>query len=281
MPQTPHPYDRISTEPHPGQTGAAATEFERQRTATGQDRVVVSCVRRWGEDLVDLSRRNRLLYFKHLKSGTLQFDQDARTVIAGLRPRRGSAAGWSISVAADDDLLGLPGIPPQQPRSDELVVSATMSKTGTQIATGLRSLHRKARAEFLDAGLWVLYLALGFLHWRDGDEKATSPIYLLPAQLEYRPDSDAWRLSRHNGSEPAINPILAVKLERDFGIVVPALDSLDDDDYPSALAAVRSAVAPAGWSIAETAVLGDLHIPKGRHPSRPPTQRGGHSRPSP
>lgn len=59
--------------------------------------LVRECLRRWGEDLVDLSRRNRLLYFRHLKAGTLEFEQTAPTVLAGLR-RPGRSPGWGIHI---------------------------------------------------------------------------------------------------------------------------------------------------------------------------------------
>ena len=41
-------------------------------------------LRRWREDLIDFTKRNRLLYFKHLRSGSLEFKQGARTLLDGL-----------------------------------------------------------------------------------------------------------------------------------------------------------------------------------------------------
>ena len=50
-------------------------------------------LRRWREELIDLSRRNRLLYFRHLRSGSLEFEQAAGDVWRRLR-RTGSSGGW-------------------------------------------------------------------------------------------------------------------------------------------------------------------------------------------
>ena len=52
-----------------------------------------------------------------------------------------------------------------------------------------------------------------------------------------------------------------MRLERD-GIVLPALDELEDDSYPTAMAAVRHAVDGAGWRVDETAVLSTFTFQK-------------------
>ena len=107
----------------------------------------------------------------------------------------------------------------------------------------------------------MLYVGLGFLRWKDGNDEVSSPLYLLPVRLEQRPGHEAWRLVGSDDGEPALNPSLAVRLERD-GIVLPALDELEDDSYPTAIAAVRHAVDRAGWRVDETAVLSTFTFQK-------------------
>ena len=219
-------------------------------------------LRRWREDLIDLSKRNRLLYFKHLRSGSLEFEQGARILLNGL-DGRGASAGWGFYLPSDPpdppSLLDLPD--PPRPRGDDLVIAARQAKTGQQIERSLRTLARKAQAEFLDTGLWVLYAGLGFLRWRDGRDEVSSPLYLLPVKLEQRQGNRTWRLVGSDDGEPALNPSLAVRLERN-GIVLPALDELEDDSYATAIAAVRHAVAKAGWRVDETAVLSTFTFQK-------------------
>ena len=151
-------------------------------------------LRRWREDLIDLTKRNRLLYFKHLRSGSLEFEQGAGTLLDGLGGR-GASAGWGFYIPPDPpdppSLLNLPD--PPLPRGDDLMVAAHQGKTGKQTERSLRTLARKAQAEFLDAGLWVLYAGLGFLRWRDGSDEVSSPLYLLPVKLEQRQGNRTWR----------------------------------------------------------------------------------------
>ena len=224
--------------------------------------LVQNHLRRWREDLIDFSKRNRLLYFKHLRSGSLEFKQGARTLLDGLGGR-GASAGWGFYIPPDTpdppSLIEPPDPPP--PKSDDLVIAARQGKAGKQIERSLRTLARKAQAEFLDAGLWVLYVGLGFLHWKDGNDEVSSPLYLLPVKLEQRPGHKTWRLVASDDGEPALNPSLAVRLERD-GIALPALDELEDDSYSTAIAAVRHAVDGAGWRVDETAVLSTFTFQK-------------------
>lgn len=236
---------------------------------TGSRDLVHDHLQKWRTDLIDLTRRNRLLYFKHLRSGSLEFEQDAPTVLGRL-DGRGASAGWSFYLPPDPDDESNPQFPSSDqqtvfdvpdtrtvlpPRGDELVIAASQNKTSKQIRRSLKSLSSKSRAEFLDAGLWVLYLGLGLLRWREGEGEAASPLYLLPVNLELRRDREQWRMVLSEEGEPALNPSLAVKLEQDLGISLPTLDDLEDNSYRAAVDAVGSAVRGTDWKINETAVL--------------------------
>lgn len=214
--------------------------------------VVAGQLRRWAEDLVDLTRRNGLLYFRHTKTASFEFAQDAVTVEAGIESRY----GWGFH---------LPPPPPENseacheapvPAADELVVSLTPPRYRPQIERGLKTLKSKAQAEFLDAGIWVLHLGLGRLDWIDVDTKpARSPLLLVPVALTQDGPGGSWRLTKSDDGEPTLNPALAVKLERDFGIVLPTLDELADGNLAHVLPAVAAAIAGSGWNIEPIAVL--------------------------
>ncbi|MXW95591.1 MAG: DUF4011 domain-containing protein [Acidimicrobiaceae bacterium] len=214
---------------------------------TGSRDLVRDQLQKWRTDLIDLTKRNRLLYFRHLKSGSLEFEQDAPTLLGRLE----GPSGWSFYLPPDPEESRRR----TQPRDDELVIAASQNKTSKQIRRSLKSLSSKSRAEFLDAGLWVLYLGLGLLHWRDGTSEAKSPLYLLPVDLKLEVKQDRWRLALSEDGEPALNPSLAVKLDQDLGISLPALDDLEDISYDTATKAVRKAVRGTGWRIDKTAVL--------------------------
>ncbi|WP_373069395.1 DUF4011 domain-containing protein, partial [Gemmatimonas sp.] len=217
---------------------------------TQQD-VVITQLRLWAEELVDLTRRNRLLYFKHTRTTSLEFAQDGEVVEQGL-----SGVGWGFFLpkAPPDNPDEI--YEPDRPSGGELVVKMTPERYDKQIERGLAGLAKRAQAEFLDAGIWVLYLGLGQLRWVDADDKeAVSPLLLIPVQLAREDASRRWRLTLSENGESAINPALAVKLESDFGIELPTIDDLDDDGLDAVLAATRRAVKGTGWSVDTTAVM--------------------------
>ena len=221
---------------------------------TGSRDLVHDHLQKWRTDLIDLTKRNRLLYFKHLRSGSLEFEQEAPTVLDRL-DGRGASAGWSFYLPPDPDDEPNPQSPSSEqqtvfdapdtpavlpPRHDELVIAASQNKTSRQIRRSLKSLSSKSRAEFLDAGLWVLYVGLGLLRWSEGEGEAVSPLYLLPVDLKPRRERDQWRLVLSEEGEPALNPSLAVKLEQDLGISLPTRDRRSPPSGPTPRCLVAS-----------------------------------------
>ncbi|MFN0092216.1 MAG: DUF3320 domain-containing protein [Acidimicrobiales bacterium] len=212
--------------------------------------VVADHLDRWAADLVDLSRRNKLLYFSHTRSSSLEFKQPAVEVEEGLT---GRSRGWRFFLPPEPPSPRTGAAPVHRPGRDELVV-AFDDRTGVQIERSLKLLSKTARQEFLDTGLWVLFLGLGHLNWIDVDDKpARSPLLLVPVELEM--ESGRWRLTKTDEAEAYLNPALKIKLERDFGLMLPDLDEAGDATVNEVLALVRREVAASGWTVGDSAVL--------------------------
>ena len=119
----------------------------------------------------------------------------------------------------------------------------------------LRRLRRHARLEQADRGVDVLYVAIGLLHWQDGDGAGyASPLLLIPAELVTLGPGDLPRLRAGTG-DPLINPALAARLHA-LGIVLPEAGDLAAVDVPALTATVAKAVeGRAGWRTSGIAVL--------------------------
>ena len=205
---------------------------------------------RWAEDLVDLSRRNRLLYFRHYRSGSLRFLQDPSQVEARL------GRGWYFF---------LPPNPPEDPDQpsdqggpddNELVVDMHPPRYGPMIRRSLKNITKKGDAMFLDAGLWIVHMGLGMLRWKDDDGAfVSSPLLLVPVRILQHGPKRRWKLKVSEDGEPVLNPALAVKLERDFGIELPTLDQLDVPDFAHVAEAVRAKAAGLRATVEEETIL--------------------------
>ena len=114
-------------------------------------------LRRWREELIDLSRRNRLLYFKHLRSGSLEFEQGAGEVWRRLR-LTGRSAGWDVFLPPPEthggEAIDVEFLPEPDPKPSELVVSESQRKKRAGIEASLRTLRRKGPPRVRSRG-WV------------------------------------------------------------------------------------------------------------------------------
>lgn len=120
-----------------------------------------------GDELVNLSRVNRLLYFRHTKTASIEIEEPAgQAVIDRLKASGDSANSWSFHLpAAQQDPDETP--PPRVRAPSELLVQ---DKDAKAIESALRLLERKTNQEFVNKGLWTLYLGLGMLDWVDPDD---------------------------------------------------------------------------------------------------------------
>lgn len=115
-----------------------STAGDHQGSAVGEHMTmakdpVLDHVLRCAEELIDLTRRNRLLYFRHTRTASLEFAQGASTVDAGLDQHD----GWRFHLppVPPDDAVPLYTSP--VPAADHLVVSLEPERYKPEIERGL------------------------------------------------------------------------------------------------------------------------------------------------
>ena len=233
--------------------------------ASGHDDAVSRQIGEWAKRLLQLDRRNNLLYFKPGRSaiGITSIAPDE------LDERlRGSQRG-----------LKFPYAPPAQARrrglaeqndtnhTDDAVVypgDMTTDCEPTDLQRRLRNLERKDREWEEEQGLNVLFLALGFLNWVDEDgEKARSPLLLIPCDLERHSPHDPFRLVCED-DDPSVNTTLRYKLAV-LGIELPEYGNESDEAEPIETYVDRVGSLISGridWSIDSGIVLGTFSYSK-------------------
>ena len=94
----------------------------------------------------------------------------------------------------------------------------------------LVSLFSDANASFEEKGINVLYLAMGFMRWREADEPEKprdAPLLLIPVSLERKRGSSRYVL-RYTGDDIETNLTLQIRLKVDYGIDLPAVPEVED-----------------------------------------------------
>ncbi|MHB8244085.1 MAG: DUF3320 domain-containing protein [Acidimicrobiales bacterium] len=225
----------------------------------------------WRKQLINLARSNRLLYFRHTRASTLEIvDEPGRlaTVVADLLAGRALRFYMPPDEALDDD--GDPEHAGQAHSSTTDVAVAserqsheliTSKKTARELRNTLRTLDRRATQEYMDKGIWILYVAIGLLRWTDPDfpEQAESPLILLPVQLHRESPREPYELRRAE-DDLVINPALVVKLA-EFGVELPALED-DELDFSTLDSFDRAVASQRGWSVERRLVISPFSFHK-------------------
>jgi len=168
--------------------------------ARSADGLVTEAARRWINLLTDLSAGNNLLYYRDLKSGTLDFAE------------------------ADDKQL-------QRLLDQNTVRCSRLFPGHAPAAARLGSIYRNVRKLDEEYGISTGYLAIGMASWREDRKSPAAPIVLRPLSLRpTSPARDDFELTLDEGF--VINPVLLRKLNNDFQVSISAaeLESLVDED---------------------------------------------------
>ena len=237
------------------------------RPSADRELLIRSAIGSWRDSLINLTGANRLLNFKPTRTGMVRLvrpsagDVLSRLRVGGtytfrsLRPKpAGPVPGAAGHGGPADGYAGrMPGEAPAIPPAAGNILDT--DKDPDDLASALRALMRRSNQEYLDRGLWVLYLAFGTLTWTDEDRaRYTSPLLLVPVRLV---TAGPWRMPLLEPTEddPVVNPALSRKLSQ-HGITLPGVDDLEEVTLSGLLETVRAAIAAKdGWQVSESVVL--------------------------
>lgn len=230
-----------------------------------QLKTVNAKVDRWIKRLLDFSGRNRLLIYKPTKTTTLEIvaptDRDLFDRIV--------VKGHSLTFPQPDQQLMLPS---GQEEADEAILtngSAIFSSRGTPLAVRcqpknlsriLYNLSLRSKTAREEQGINILYLAFGFVTWRDSQkgEFCKSPLVLVPVELTRDAISQPYQLAMLE-DDLVLNPTLQEALRQFYAIQLPSIDN--DLDAPGLLRLfddVKGCIAgQPGWLV-ETGVVLDV-----------------------
>ena len=149
----------------------------------------------WKNRLIDLSRRNNLLYYRALVNGTLEL------------PFSPALSQFVLEGSS----IGLTDLLPGQ----ELK------------ASNIRAIARKGLENLEEKGLSTLYLALGKCSWtaEDGGRDPLSPVLLFPIDLKLK-GHDIQSTEVEIAGDPEANPVLIHILDEEWKVSVTADDLL-------------------------------------------------------
>lgn len=196
-------------------------------------------VNKWLHKLIDLSRRNRQLYFRRTKISTVKFIKPSFQEIYDLLVNKRKEMTIIYRDIENiykkkEDLTDFT----DEFRKDPLEYKKPLKrgeiltdKEDKELYKSLRNLLSRSRSSFQEQGVNVLFLAFGFLEWKDtafAESKNLSPIILVPVLLKRISLLQPYKIQFFD-DDIILNPALAVKLENDFKIKLPRIEEDIED----------------------------------------------------
>jgi hypothetical protein len=170
--------------------------------AFGRRRAIVErAVESWKTELIDLSGRNRLLYMRDLRAGTLSFDESARAALMEL------VAGNRVALSR---------IIPRTKQREHPQMKLTPFEDAVR---RMRTIVRTARTYAEERGVRTLFLACGVATWRSdrASRPPAAPVLLVPLEIKPRGASQQdFDLSL--AGELEVNPTLLHMLKVEFNL---------------------------------------------------------------
>ena len=220
-----------------------------------------TCLIRWRNNLIDLTRRNPLLALRPTRSSYLEITAPTlEAIFDHLVPGNKTFTFWLPPPKEEGKKKA--DKKKEEPRPTELVTGEPDRQRLLQIVTNL---YRRFQTDYRERGLHTLYLAAGILEWRDPeDEPLRSPLLLVPVVLKRKSLQEPFLLDALE-EDPFVNPALGARLKQDFDFSLPAApEDWDEQALAAYLAEVTAAIhGLPGWKLEPAALLSLFSFFKG------------------
>ena len=193
---------------------------------------VSAVIARWQQSLLDLTRRNRLLFFKPGKTFVRLIDVKPDELLERLSSPSGLSFDYAErrthKPALFSDSLSRPL---EDDESNVSIVKGDLSAdcAPLELQRRLKGLQKRDIEWDQEQGIKILHLALGFVTWVDEDDyRGRAPLLLLQSTLTKSSPKDPYFLRRED--EPETNPTLVYRFGQ-LGIALPDLGEATISEY--------------------------------------------------
>ncbi len=225
----------------------------------------------WKKRLLDLSRRNNLINYKDNKSSTLEL----------LLPTFYDAYK---RITSNDTVEVFDDRTMRDDTGDEFILSETYEKTDREQYLSnfrdkitksqilffnsykssysiLKKLMKKASDSITENGVNILYIAFGFIVWRENENSnilCKAPLLMLPVKIVNEAVNKPYYI-HHLDEDASVNITLQYMLKNQYGIELPELADQTIEEY---LDAVENSISVIGWKVLREARIATFSFNK-------------------
>ncbi len=216
-------------------------------------------IEQWKANLIDLSKRNRLLNFRETKTGSVNilYPQPEDAFDTLVKKGREMIFKWQGRIFNDIQEMSLSEISFGNYKLNQKDL-ITAKNEGDQNRI-LNTIRLRSNTAFLEQGVNILYVAFGMLNWTEADASdkiIRSPLFLAPVKIKRESITEPFKIKLLE-EEIIFNPTLLQKLLNDFNLTFQELPDLDDFDLSTEYRKIETKINKLpGWNITNEVHLG-------------------------
>ena len=218
----------------------------------------------WKSRLIDLSRRNNLLYYRRTKRGNLHVSSPSPQEIFNRLVLKHKKIEFYLPPEEPEESAGenhvsstlvVPSFA-EGPSSSQLVCNDATRK---DLEKTLKNLHTRSLSDYRERGVRILHAAFGKVIWKENEtDEVESPLLIVPIELDRESVQDPYTISVPPVEDEVIlNPALKVKMQRDFHVEFPPLpEEWEVNSLDSYFNDVARIFRSSGWKIQQNLEIG-------------------------
>lgn len=224
-------------------------------------------IHRWKTNLIDLSKRNRLINFKDNISTVIKFNTDIDEMYQLLSNDK------SIKVQSITDIQRFVDKEKRlrkkklalEEENDAIDFHEIEQYAFEKLENSLQSIRLKAKSSLDEKGVNTLFITFGQLIWKESEDsniEMKSPLLLLPVTLKRESSGMPYYIERFD-DDLTLNPTLVQKIKGDFGIVLPPIHENGEINITNYLEIVSEAIKGfKEWTVTRDVYIGFFSFSK-------------------
>lgn len=218
----------------------------------------------WKNQLLDLSKRNKMINYRETKRTTLKILEPEFVELFNrlaikeeeLTFQRPIDKNFKPKISAMLSLLETLAYPiPVQIgdiRTDRSLVDRRIT---------LANLHSKSKLARDEQGTNILYLSFGFIEWKEDNSVNKSPLLIMPVSLKLKSIQAPFILARYD-DDIEINPTLIHLFKERYGIGLPAFKLENEKSIELYMQTIEKLASENNWKLTREVNLGLLSFLK-------------------
>jgi DNA replication protein DnaC len=269
--------EKLETSPMPSSNPIALQETAPQITATipaikpmtelplGNTTVFDRKIKDWKKELLDLTKRNKMINYRETKRTTLKILEPEFTELFNrlaikeeeLTFQRPMDKNFKPKISKMISLLETLAYPIPIQFGD--IKTDRSSLDDRRITLG--NLHAKSKLARDEQGTNILYLSFGFIEWKDDDVSLKSPLLIMPVSLKQKSIQDPFILVRYD-DDIEVNPTIAHLFKERYNIDLPAFELENEKSIELYIQKIEILANKNSWKLTREVSLGLLSFLK-------------------